>query len=79
MGPARTINRQVVEKKRLSRPSFGTNAGALEAEVYAKLSKLPKVYMVTPPDRQDNDRREHRSGGEKSTRNTTDSVGEVRK
>ena len=53
MGPARTTNRQIIEK-RLSRSSFGACAQAPEAEVYAKLSKLPKLYMVTPRDRQDN-------------------------
>ena len=29
------------------------------AEFYAKLSKLPKLYMVTPRDRQDNGPMEH--------------------
>jgi hypothetical protein len=41
-------------KNSLSRSSVGACAHALEAELYAKLSKLPKLYMVTPRDRQDN-------------------------
>jgi hypothetical protein len=54
MGPARTVIRRIVEKNHLSRSSLGACAHALEAELYAKLSKLPKLYMVTPRDRQDN-------------------------
>ena len=53
MGPARTVNRPIVENH-FSRSSLDARACAPEAEFYAKLSKLPKLYMVTPRDRQDN-------------------------
>src|SRR5258705_12770877 len=53
MGPARTVNRRIVENH-FSRSSLDARACAPEAEFYAKLSKLPKLYMVTPRDRQDN-------------------------
>jgi hypothetical protein len=50
--------RQNIEKS-LSRSSFGACARAPEAEFYAKLSKLPKLYMVTPRNRQGNGAGEH--------------------
>ena len=53
MGPARTVNRRIVENH-FSRSSLDARACAPEAEFYAKLSKLPKLYMVAPRDRQDN-------------------------
>jgi hypothetical protein len=52
MGPARTVNRRIVENH-FSRSSLDARACAPEAEFYAKLSKLPKLYMVAPRDRQD--------------------------
>lgn len=55
MGPARTVTRRIVENQ-LSRSPLGACARAPQAEFYAKLSKLPKLYMVTPLDRQGNGR-----------------------
>ena len=53
MGPAHTTIRRIAENH-LSRSSLDARACAREAEFYTKLSKLPKLYMVTPRDRQDN-------------------------
>src|SRR6476619_7018029 len=62
MGPARTVNRPIVENH-FSRSSLDARACAPEAEFYSKLSKLPKLYMVTPRDRQDNGLENTASGG----------------
>src|SRR6476620_1859909 len=62
MGPARTVNRPIVENH-FSRSSLDARDCAPEAEFYAKLSKLPKLYMVTPRDRQDNGLRNAASDG----------------
>src|SRR2546423_14129096 len=57
MGPARTLITDGSSKTNFRDRRSALRARTPAAECYAKLSKLPKLYMVTPRDRQDNGRR----------------------
>src|SRR3954449_5443254 len=65
MGPVRTVSDGSSKITFRDRP-LDARATAPEAEFYAKLSKLPKLYMVAPRDRQDNGSLERRFDGRNS-------------